>query len=161
MTGHEMSQRETPLGINTGLGAVVVAVCCLVPANTDAQGVNARLAVLAVGIAAFAATVVDPLAVAVTAGVGFLLFDGFVEGRQGDLVWNGRSDLLRLALLYGVGALGLILGAVHGRRERRRALLVEVNARTCKSEESLLPAETPSPSIPPQRAINEPVRDKR
>jgi len=115
-----MSQREVPLGINTALGAVAVTVLCLMPASLDQQGRDARFAVLAVGVFAFAATVVDPLAVAVTAGVAFLLFDGFVEGRQGDLVWNGRSDLLRLALLYGVGTLGLILGAVHGWRERHR-----------------------------------------
>src|SRR4051794_37775090 len=93
MTGQDMSQREVPLGINTALGAVAVTVLCLMPASLDQQGRDARFAVLAVGVFAFAATVVDPLAVAVTAGVAFLLFDGFVEGRQGDLVWNGRSDL--------------------------------------------------------------------
>jgi hypothetical protein len=156
-----MSQREAPFGINTALGAVVVVVCCVVPANPDAQGVNARLAVLAVGVAAFAATVLDPPAVAVTAAVAFLLFDGFVEGRQGDLVWDGRADLLRLASLYGAGALGLILGALHRWQLRhRRADVGESVATSGRSAAALPPAGSPLHRVPQQKA-NEPVRDKR
>jgi hypothetical protein len=98
---------------------------------------------------------VDPLAVAVTAAVAFLLFDGFVEGRQGDLVWNGRSDLLRLASLYGAGALGLILGAVHRWRQRHRRV------DPGESAAALPPAEGPLHRVPGQRKVDEPVRDKR
>jgi hypothetical protein len=161
MTGHDMSQREVPFGINTAVGAVAVAVLCLVPANLDQQGRDARLAVLAVGVVVFAATVLDPLAVAVTAGVGFLLFDGFVEGQQGDLVWNGRSDLLRLAFLCGSSALGLILGAVHRWRRHRRVDLGESAATSWWSAAALPPAESSLDRVPRQRKVDEPMRDKR
>ena len=98
-----MGEREVPLGINTAVGAVAVVACLAVPTGVDAQGRDARFALLVLGVAVFAATVGDLAAVAVTAGVAFLLFDGFVEGHQGDLVWNGRSDLVRVALLLRPG----------------------------------------------------------
>lgn len=114
-----MGEREVPLGINTAVGAVAVVALLAVPAGLDAQGRDARFALLVLGVAVFAATVGDLAAVAVTAGVAFLLFDGFAEGHQGDLVWNGRSDVLHIVLLYAAGLLGLLLGAAH-RRWRRR-----------------------------------------
>jgi hypothetical protein len=115
-----MRERQVPLGINTAVGAVTVVVCCLAPGGLDAQGRDARLAVLTLGVAVFAATVGDLAAVAVTAGVAFLLFDGFVEGRYGDLVWTGRADVVHVALLYAAGLTGLVLGAAHRSRHRRR-----------------------------------------
>ena len=114
-----MGEREVPLGINTAVGAVTVVVCLAVPAGVDVQGRDARFALLVLGVAVVAATVGDLAAVAVTAGVAFLLFDGFVEGHQGDLVWDGRSDVLRVGLLCGAGLLGLVVGAAHRRRHRR------------------------------------------
>lgn len=134
-----MSEREVPLGINTAVGAVAVVACCLVPTGVDAPGRDARLALLALGVAVFGATVGDLAAVAVTAGVAFLLFDGFVEGHQGDLVWNGRSDVLHVALLYAAGLLGLLLAAAHRRSSRR----------------ARQPAPPLAPAVPRQRTPGE------
>src|SRR5438270_3121 len=79
--------------------AVATAVCCSVPSALTGPGQAARLAVLAVGMTAFACAVGDAAAAVVAVGVGFLLFDGFVEDRYGDLAWHGRGDLVRLGVL--------------------------------------------------------------
>jgi hypothetical protein len=107
-----MRTPETPTGISTTVGALVVVVCCAAPPHLDAAGVNARLAVLALGLLAFSASVVDLCAAAVTVGVAFLLFDGFVVDHQGDLAWHGDPDLVRLAVLAGGALLGLAAGAL-------------------------------------------------
>src|SRR5690242_5605852 len=91
----------TPLGINTAVGAVVVVVCIAAPPHLDAAGIQARLAVLALGLVAFAASVADPVAAVVTAVVAFLLFDGFVVGHEGNLAWHGDADLVRFGVLAG------------------------------------------------------------
>jgi hypothetical protein len=65
-----MGERESPLGINATVGAVVVVGCCVVPPGLTGPEIDARLGVLAVGLAAFAAAVVDVAAVAVSVGVG-------------------------------------------------------------------------------------------
>lgn len=118
-----MGAREVPLGITMSTGTLVVVVCCAVPSAVTGPGVDARLGVLAVGLAAFAASVVDLAAVAISVGVGFLLFDGFVEGDHGDLVWRGRTDLVRFGVLCLAGALGLLLGVLRRRQEQRHAAL--------------------------------------
>ena len=123
-----MGAREVPLGITMTTGTLVVVVCCAVPAAVTGPGVDARLGVLAVGLAAFAASVVDLAAVAISVGIGFLLFDGFVEGDHGDLVWHGRTDLARFGVLCLAGALGLLLGVVRRRRERRHVALLMLDA---------------------------------
>src|SRR5436853_7802935 len=107
-----MDRGEVPLGINLTTGAVAVALCCMVPGSLTGPGIDARLGVLAVGLLAFAVAVVDVTAVTISVGVGFLLFDGFVEGDHGELVWNGRADLIRLAALCLAGAVGLVVGAL-------------------------------------------------
>lgn len=111
----------TPLGINTAVGAVVVLVCCAAPPHLDASGVAARFAVLALGVAAFAAAVGDPAAGAVTAGVAFLLFDGFVVDHAGDLTWHGDADVVRLAVLVGAALTGLTARASRDLVRRRQA----------------------------------------
>jgi len=117
----------TPLGINTAVGAVVVVVCLVAPPHLDAAGIGARLAVLAVGLAAFAASVADPVASLVTAGVAFLLLDGFVVGHAGDLAWHGDADLVRLGVLAGAALAGAAARSVRDavRRVVRRPVRVQ------------------------------------
>jgi hypothetical protein len=135
-----MGTREVPLGINTTMGGVVVIVSLAVPWDLTGPGIDARLGVLAVGLVAFAAAVVDVAAVAVSVGVAFLLFEGFVEGNHGDLAWHGRDDLIRLVVVCMAGAIGLLIGALRRWRERiRRASAPTVV----------------EPSIPRQRASSE------
>lgn len=114
--------REVPLGINATVGAVVVVALSAVPSSVTGPEIDARLAVMAVGLVAFAAAVVDVAAAAISVGVGFLLFDGFVEGNHGDLVWKGRADLIRLGVLCLAAVVGLLIGASQQRSQRRTAL---------------------------------------
>lgn len=115
-----MAAHEEPLGISLAVGAVAVAVCCAVPTGTDQAGRDARLALLALGVGVFAAALVDVVAVAATIGVAFLLFDGFVEGREGALGWSGSGDAVHLAVLVAAGVLGLAVGGVRLLAQRRR-----------------------------------------
>jgi len=102
---------------------VVVLVCCAAPPHLDEPGVAARLAVLALGVGAFAASVGDPAAAAVTAAVAFLLFDGFVVDSAGVLAWHGRADAVRLAVLVTAALAGLTAQAIrnHVRSRPRRS----------------------------------------
>ena len=123
------AQIGTPLGINTAVGAVVVLVCCAAPPHLDTPGITARLAVLALGVGAFAASVGDPVAVAVTAGVAFLLLDGFVVDHAGELAWHGDADLVRLEVLVSAALAGLTARALreYGRRRRTRRAVNRVD----------------------------------
>jgi hypothetical protein len=114
-----LGERDVPLGINTAIGAVAVVVCCIVPAGQDPQGRDARFALVAFGVGVFAAAVGDLASVAVTVGVAFLLSDGFVESHYGDLVWHGRPDVVRIGVLCVAGIVGLVIGVLRRRAERR------------------------------------------
>ena len=116
-----MRTHGTPTGINATVGALVVVVCCAVPPHLDAAGVAARLAVLALGVFAFSVAACDLVAAAVSAGIAFLLFDGFVLGRAGDLAWHGNADLVRIGVLAGAALAGTTAGALRLRIEARRA----------------------------------------
>jgi hypothetical protein len=139
----------TPVGINTAVGAVVVLVCCAAPPHLDASGAAARFAVLALGVAAFTASVGDPAAAAVTAGVAFLLFDGFVVDHAGDLTWHGDADLVRLVVLAAAACTGLTARASREVLRRRRARKSVGGARAV-------------PALPrPRTAQNPAARDSR
>jgi hypothetical protein len=147
-----MGTREVPLGINTTTGAVAIILSLAVPASLTGPGVNARLGVLAVGLVAFAAAVVDVTAVVISVGVAFLLFDGFVEGNHGDLVWHGHADVIRLAILCAAGVIGLLIGALRRGREHSRTRSAPISwvpmiPRQRTSSESSSPA-TPSDTSP-------------
>ena len=114
-------ERDVPLGINAALGAVVVVVLYGVPSSVTGPEIDARLAVIAVGLAVLAAAVADVAAVTISVGIAFLLFDGFVEGDQGALVWHGRTDLVRLGVLCLGAAVGLVIGAWQQRAAHRTA----------------------------------------
>src|SRR5947209_19098261 len=126
--------REVPLGINATLGGVVVVVLCAVPSSLTGPEIDARLAVVAVGLAAFGADGVDVAATAISVGVASLLFDGFVEGDHGDLVWHGRADLTRLGVLCLAAVVGLLIGAL---RQRGRG----TTARSSTPSGSMVPSQ--------------------
>jgi hypothetical protein len=97
--------RGDSFGISLGLGAVSMVAATAVAAAMF-PGVPARLAVVALWVAAYAAAVEDLWAVLSTAAVGYLLFDGFLVNRHGELAWTGTTsvrDVAVLALAVGVG----------------------------------------------------------
>ena len=88
-----------------------MVVCCAAPPHLDAAGIDARLAVLALGLLAFRRRG-RPARRRGHRRRGVLLFDGFVVDHYGELAWHGDPDLVRLAVLAGGALLGLAAGAV-------------------------------------------------
>lgn len=119
-----MSTRDVPLGINTATGAVV-AVLAVTAAGLLPLTPDWRAALLAAAVGIFCVAVADLPAAVVTAGVALVLYDGFVEGRLGDLGWD-RADLTAALAVVGAAALGAGTGrARRGLRAHRRYAQVE------------------------------------
>jgi len=124
--GEASREPDTPTGISIGLGCVVVVAAALVAALVPASAGGVRLGVLAVALAGFAAVAVDPSAAAFVTVTGFLVFDGFLVNRLGQLSWHGADDLHRLELLAVASLLGHGVGtAYRWVVERRRYAPVE------------------------------------
>jgi hypothetical protein len=113
----------TPFGIAVGLGAAGMVVAGIVAAAIPATYPGWRFGVIAVAVFAFAAATLDQWALAATAAIGFLIANGFLEDRLGQLAWHGSVDLWHLLLLVIAGACGLAVGEgyryVRDRRSRR------------------------------------------
>jgi len=99
-----------PTGIAVGLGAVAMVAAGLVAAAVPADHPAPRFTVIAVAVGLFAAMTADQVALAVVAPIGFLISNGFLEDRFGQLSWHGSADLWRLMLLVSAAALGLVVG---------------------------------------------------
>ncbi|GIH20503.1 hypothetical protein Raf01_86750 [Rugosimonospora africana] len=102
--------RRTPVGINIGIGAGFVLVAAVVAAPIPVQDTGWRFAVVAVAVGWSAVVCVDQVALAPVALLGWLVVNGFLVDRFGELSWHGSSDLYRMMLLVMAGALGLAAG---------------------------------------------------
>jgi len=110
---------DTPTGIAVAVGAVAVVVAAVVSAAfvpVSAGGV--RLGLMAAALAAFAAAAVDLRAVAFVTVLAYLVHDGFLVNRMGELTWTGAPDVRRVEILVAAAAAGLAVGAA--RRWARR-----------------------------------------
>ena len=148
-------ERDVPLGINAALGAVVVVVLCAVPSSVTGPQIDARLAVIAVGLAVLAAAMADVAAVAISVGIAFLLFDGFVEGDQGVLVWHGRTDLVRLGVLCLVAAVGLVIGAWQQRGAHRTATSSSSSGSEIPSQRTRSESRSETPARPAEATASD------
>lgn len=114
----------TPSGINVATGAVAIVVAACVAAAVPTVDGGWRWSILASVVGGFAGLTVDLPAVAAVIGLAWLVGDGFLVNRAGELSWHGWADLDRLLALATVGALGLLAGSVarmaSERRERDR-----------------------------------------
>ena len=110
----------TPPEFQVAAGAVAVA--CAAAVTPLLPNADLRYAVLVGTIAVFAAVTMRPLVSSTAAVIGFLIFNGFVTDREGQLRWHS-ADLARLELLLFAVALGVSVGEVvrlvHGWHERR------------------------------------------
>ena len=98
----------TPFGIGVGIGAaVMVAATATAAALFPPADVSARLVVVAVAVGAHAVIVADPRANLVTAVLGFLLFDGFLANRYGELTWNGTTSGWHVAVFVLAAGAGI------------------------------------------------------
>lgn len=110
----------TPFGINLAAGAGAMMASALV-APALFPDLPARLVVVALAVGGFAALVDDVRAGLVTGGLGYLLFDGFLVNRYGELSWTGTTSMWHVSVFVLAVGLGLAWRSV--RRLRTRAAL--------------------------------------
>lgn len=108
---------RTPFGIDLAFGAVAMVAAVAVAAPFP--GIPARLAVVSLAVGVFTALVDDARAGAPIAVLGYLLFNGFLVNRFGDLTWSGTTSGWQVAAF--AAAVGLGLGWQWLRRARARA----------------------------------------
>src|SRR5262245_14347781 len=124
-----------PTGIAIGVGCVAVVAAALPAALIPAAHTGWRFAVVAIAVGLFAALTRDGWAVAAVAALSWLVVNGFLVNRMGDLSWHGSPDLLRLMLLILAGGLGLGLGeGIRGLRELRSRWLTDAEAQVLAIE---------------------------
>lgn len=115
---------RTPTGVNVGVGAAVIVAGALVAAGVPAAHRAWRLVLVAVAVAVAAAVTADHLAMAAVVPLGWLVADGFLENRSGELTWHGSTDMYLMLLLVMAAAVGLAAGEARGQlaahRNRRR-----------------------------------------
>ena len=115
---------RTPTGVDVGIGAVVIVAGALVAAAVPAAHRGWRLGLVAAAVAVAAAVTADHLAMAAVVPLGWLVADGFLENRSGELTWHGSADMYLILLLVMAAAIGLAAGEARGliaaRRDRRR-----------------------------------------
>lgn len=100
----------TPTGFAIGAGAVGLVAAAIIAAAIPVADGGWRFAVIAVSVGVFAAISLDQLALAGIVVLAFLISNGFLEDRLGQLAWHGSHDLWRISLLVIAGAGGLAIG---------------------------------------------------
>ena len=102
--------RSTPTGLAIGAGAVGLVVAAIIAAAIPSADAGWRFAVIAIAVGLFAAISLDQRALAGVVVLAALIYNGFLEGRLGQLAWHGSGDLWRLLILVTVSAFGLAVG---------------------------------------------------
>jgi hypothetical protein len=111
---------RTPTVISIGVGSVAVVAAALLAALMPAAYTGWRFAMVALAVGVFAVLTRDSWAVAAVAASGWLVVNGFLVNRMGELSWHGSPDLLRLMALVSTAAIGGSIGeGVYGLREWR------------------------------------------
>ena len=101
---------RTPTGISVGVGSIVVVVAAMLAALIPRAHTDWRFAVVAVAVGLLATFTRDWLATAAVAVLAWLVVDGFLVDRMGELSWHGSADRSRFVLLILAGGAGLMLG---------------------------------------------------
>jgi hypothetical protein len=109
-----------PTGILIGLGALTVVAGGLIASTAPGAW---RFGIVVAAVAVFAALALDLVAVPVTVVLAWLVVNGFLVDRFGELSWHGRPDIYRAGMLVVAGALGQGVGRARrlmwDRRQRR------------------------------------------
>jgi hypothetical protein len=102
-----------PTGITLGAGTVAVIGAALVAAALPASLPGWRFALIALTVGGFAAVTLDQRALAGVALLGWLVTNGFLVDRLGELSWHGSSDIWRMIILVFAATLGLAAGKAY------------------------------------------------
>jgi MFS family permease len=121
-----LPQRARPapspeLGIGIGFGAAAVVAAGLLAAAVPVADRPWRFAVMVIAVVVFGALCGDRLAVACAAGLAWLVVNGFLVDRFGELSWHGPADIYRAVMLTLAGLFGLLIAAVRVTRRRSGA----------------------------------------
>ncbi|BCB75874.1 hypothetical protein GCM10022251_80610 [Phytohabitans flavus] len=99
---------RTPFGIGVATGAAVTMAATIGAAVLFPRGdTSGRLLVVAVAVGAYAALSTSTRATLATALVGYLIFNGFLVNRFGELSWDGGASVGHVTVLAVATALGL------------------------------------------------------
>jgi MFS family permease len=101
---------RTPVGISLAAGAVALVAAALVASALPASQPGWRFALIAAVAGGFAGVTLDQRALAGVVLLGWLIDNGFLEDRLGELSWHGSSDIWRMMILVFAAALGLAAG---------------------------------------------------
>jgi hypothetical protein len=104
---------RTPAGITLAAGAAAVTAAALVAATLPASQPGWRFALIAATVGGFAAVTMDQRALPGVALLGWLIANGFLVDRLGELSWHGSSDIWRMIILVFAAALGLAAGEAY------------------------------------------------
>src|SRR5262245_35156810 len=115
------AEDRVPSGINLAGGAVALVAAALLAATVPASHPGWRFLVLAAGVGGVAAVPVDALAVSGVALLAWVLTNGFLENRIGELSWHGWLDELLAMVLVLATVVGLAIGAGYRRVRELRA----------------------------------------
>jgi len=117
----------TPVGINLAIGAAAVVAAACLAAAVPVPHPAWRFAIVALAVGGFAAATGDQLALAGVVPLGWLVSNGFLENRSGELSWHRPADLWLVTVFVVAAAVGLVVGDGYRQlRELRAGWLAEL-----------------------------------
>jgi MFS family permease len=100
---------RTPVGLTIAGGVTMLVGAALVTSLTPSHDSVLRVGLVAVALAAFAASTGEPLAMAALVPIAWLVVNGFLVDRYGELAWHGWADVYRALVLAAASVAGLAL----------------------------------------------------
>jgi hypothetical protein len=108
-------KRRVPFGINLGAGCAVVVVAAVIAAALPQPAQVWRVVVMAGAVILVGAVTADALATPLVAVVAFLVLDGFLVNRYGQISWHGMTDMYRLVVVMVSAGAGLAIATARRR----------------------------------------------
>lgn len=106
-----LDRRRVPFEFGLAIGALVMVVAALIDSAAFSSGhPTARLVVIALAAALFSAVVADWRSGLPVAVVGYLVFNGFLANRYGELGWHGPTGMRDAAVIVSAATVGWIAG---------------------------------------------------
>jgi hypothetical protein len=116
------SDERFPTGLTIGLGSLTVVAAAAIAAAVPTSDPTSRLALVAAAVAVIAALSRDIVALPGLVVLAWLIVNGFLVDRFGELSWHGRSDVYRAVILVLAAGIGQVAGQLwwrHATRDRR------------------------------------------
>ena len=116
---------DVPFGINVAISTSAALAAAVVGALIPTGDPGWRVVPMCIALAAAGWATVDLAAGAIGAVVGFLLVNGFLINRLGNLSWHGSADAYRLAAVAACVGLGWAAGVARRLIRNRRSWQLE------------------------------------